>query len=165
MAERRAAVLAADETGDTEVVKRRLFDLQRYVSQHMNTTTEQFYLEAMYQRDSQKLIDEAKDVNNPNGNIYKRAAEICDPRFSVYTQAYLQCMLGEIEKFPADEGAESVELPSPELYRHSFIAPLWSPDFAGFSLLACLVIMAMIIVRLVSLLVLQSLLKQRYKSV
>ncbi|MNH29380.1 hypothetical protein D3C79_896070 [compost metagenome] len=79
---------------------------------------------------------------------------------------YTQCIDSELSKYPAANGpVTSIKVPDVSMYYHSYVSPVWSPDFAGFSLLACAILMLMIIVRLVSLFVLRLLLKQHYKSV
>lgn len=166
MVERRTAVLAADKSTNVDDTQNRLYDLQRYVSQHMNSDTGAIYLEQQYQRDSKKIIDAAGDTTNPNGNIYKKASDACDTQFSLYSQPYFQCYLSELEKYPAaDNTPTTVSLPATDLYRHEFSAPAWSPDFAGWSVLICIVIATMIVARLTSLVILKALLKRHYSSI
>lgn len=167
MIERRAAVIAADETGDSEVIQNRLYDLQRYVSSHMNTDMGKGVpLEESYKRDAQKAMMKASNDENPNGNIYKKAQEVCAPQFSHYSYAYLQCTTSEIAKYPAGSDlVASIELPPTEAYIHSFASPLWSPDWAGWSVLVALVILLMIATRLISLGILKLLLRGHYKSI
>lgn len=45
MVERRDAVIAADKAGDAAALERRLYDLQRYVSSHMNADPGRIALE------------------------------------------------------------------------------------------------------------------------
>ena len=166
MVERRDAVLAADKAGNLEDVRSRLYDLQRYVSVHMNTTTGSVYLENQYKRDSQKIVQDAGNVTNPNGNIYKKASEACDGHFTLYSQPYFQCYLSELEKYPSAENVPTtVALPKTSLYRHDFLAPAWSPDFAGWSLVACAVLVLLILVRLLSLGILKLMLRRHYRNV
>ena len=166
MVERRDAVLAADKAGNLEDVRSRLYDLQRYVSVHMNTTTGSVYLENQYKRDSQKIVQDAGNVTNPNGNIYKKASEACDGHFTLYSQPYFQCYLSELEKYPSAENVPTtVALPKTSLYRHDFLAPAWSPDFAGWAVIVCVLIGVMIIARIIGLLVLRALLRRHYQSV
>lgn len=166
MVQRRDAVLAADKAGDTNVIQSRLYDLQRYASSHMNSDTESFYLEQQYRRDAQKAVDAAKNDSNPNGNVNVKAEAICRPQYTVWSPAYVQCFTDALSKFPpSPDPAQNVNLPSTSLYRYDFISPLWSADFAGFSVLACLVIILMIIIRLVSLGVLRLLLKRHYRGI
>lgn len=165
MVDRRDAVIAADKSGDPAVIQSRLFDLQRYVANHMNASMGTIYLENQYKRDSQRIIDGASSDSNPNGNIYKKAQETCAPRFSSYSQAYLQCTINYLTQYsPADNPTSSVALPKADLYRHSFSSPLWTPDFAGWSVLVCLLIVLLIIGRLVGLLMLKAVLKIRYRA-
>ena len=166
MAQRRDAVLAADKSGDTAAIESRLYDLQRYAASHMNAATGPFYLEQQYKRDSQKAVDSAKDDTNPNGNVNAQAEAICRPQYTVWSPAYVQCFTDELAKFPpSPDPSQNVNLPSTNLYRHSFDAPLWSPDFAGWSLLVCLLIVLMILGRVIGLIVLRLLLKQHYRGV
>lgn len=167
MVERRTAVVSADESGDQDNIVRRLYDLQQYVSSHMNTDMGKgIYLEASYKRDSQKALDAAASEQNANGNIYKKAQDVCRPKFSSYSTAYLQCTTSELAKYPAGSDLVSaVKFPPPESYLHDFVSPVWSPDFAGWSVVVCAVLTLMIIVRLVSLAVLKLILRRHYRSV
>lgn len=166
MVQRREAVISADQQGNSEVTIQRLYDLQQYVSRHMNTDMGKgIYLEESYKRDVEKAYDQAASSTNPNGNIYKKAQEVCAPRFSSYSAAYLQCTLSELNKYPAaNDLITSVNLPNPNAYLHDYVSPTWSADFAGFSVLACLVIIMLIVVRVVSLVILRLLLRYHYKS-
>lgn len=167
MIERRAAVLSADKEGDQEVVIKRLYDLQRYVSSHMNTDLGRgVYLESSYARDLQTWQETQYGDRNPNGNIYKKAQEACAPRFSSYSAAYLQCTTSELAKYPsADELASDTSKPSQETYIHAFAAPLWTPDFAGWTVLVFGVIAALIVIRLIGLAILSIMLKRQYKRI
>jgi hypothetical protein len=167
MLQRREAVLAADKTGDMQVIQGRLYDLQRYVAAHMNSDTGPFYLEQQYRRDAQKVVDDAKAHNtNPNGNVHAKAEAVCRPQFTVWSLAYVQCFASELAKYPPSPNpTDNVALPSTALYRHNFASPLWSPDFAGWSIIACILILLMIIARLVSLGILRLLLKKHYRGI
>lgn len=167
MVERRAAVISADKAGNESSIIQRLYDLQQYVSAHMNTDLGKgVYLEATYQRDSQNALNAAASDQNPNGNIYKKAQEVCAPRFSHYSTAYLQCTTSELAKYPASSNLiGAVKLPSASAYLHDYESPLWSADFAGWSLVACVVIVLMIFVRLISLGILKLMLRRHYQSV
>ena len=167
MVERRAAVVSADDAGDKNATVNRLYDLQRYVSAHMNTDLGKgVYLESSYKRDYQAAIDAAANDSNPNGNIYKKAQEVCAPQFTRYSYAYLQCTTGELAKYPAASNpASAVQKPALSTYLHSFVSPLWSPDFAGWSVLVSLILAVMILVRLVAMGVLRAILHRHYKSI
>jgi len=167
MVERRNAVISADKAGNQEVTVQRLYDLQHYVSSHMNTDLGTgVYLESSYERNYQSQLDTAANDQNPNGNIYKKAQDVCRPRFSTYSTAYLQCTTSELAKYPAETNLPgAVKQPSTAPYIHDYESPTWSPDFAGWSLVASAVIVLMILVRLVSLGVLKLLLRHHYRSV
>ena len=161
MLDRRNAVIAADTVGDGGVTQSRLYDLQRFVSAHMNTDMGKgIYLEASYKRDVQAAYTRASGTSN--GNIYKKAQEVCAPRYTSWSPAYVQCTVTELAKYPS---ADALVLPKADMYLHSYVSPLWSPDFAGWSLLVCCFILLIIIVRITSVGILRLLLARRYKSI
>src|SRR5690606_17814754 len=100
------------------------------------------------------------------GNIYKKAQEVCAPQFSSWSYAYVQCTTNELAKYPAAvDPVSETSAPRQEAYIHTFTSPVWSPDFAGWSVLLFGVILFVIIVRTISLGVLQLLLRRRYKRI
>lgn len=167
MVQRREAVINADKEGNEEDIITRLYDLQRYVAAHMNTDLGRgVYLEQSYSRDLQAWQENQYGDANPNGNIYKKAQEVCAPQFSRYSYAYLQCTTNELAKYPAAaDPATDTSKPRQEAYIHAFSAPIWSPDFAGWSVLAFGVILLLIVIRMVSLGVLQLMLRSHYKRI
>lgn len=166
MVQRRDAVLAADQAGDEEVTLSRLYDLQRYAASHMNADTGPLYLENQYRRDVEKIVKAASEDSNAQGNIHVKADAVCRPQYTVWSQAYVQCFTDELAKYPpSPDPAQNVTLPSTSLYRHDFASPLWSADFAGWSVLVMAVIFLMIIVRLIGLAVLRLLLKHHYRGI
>ncbi len=167
MVQRRDAVITADQEGNEEVIIDRLFDLQRFVAAHMNTDLGRgVYLEQSYNRDLQTWQETQYGDANPNGNIYKKAQEVCAPKFSRYSYAYLQCTTSELEKFPAaKDPATDTSKPRQEAYIHSFSSPVWSPDFAGWATLAFVVILLLILIRVVSIGILQLMLRRHYKRI
>jgi hypothetical protein len=167
MVQRREAVINADKAGNQDDMITRLYDLQRYVAAHMNTDLGRgVYLEHSYNRDLQNWQENQYGTGNPNGNIYKKAQEVCAPQFSRYSYAYLQCTTNELAKYPAAaDPATDTSKPRQEAYIHSFTAPVWSPDFAGWSVLVFGVILLLIFIRLISLALLQFMLRQHYKRI
>lgn len=167
MVQRRDAVISADVEGNADAIRSRLYDLQRYVSAHMNASVGRgVYLEQSYNRDLQNWQQGQYGDSNPNGNIYKKAQEVCAPQFQYYSQAYLQCTTNELAKYPeASAPGADTSKPRQEAYIHSFEAPLWSPDFAGWSVLVTGVIAALIAIRLVSIGILQLMLRRRFKQI
>lgn len=167
MIERRDAVMSADQSCDREVLKNRLYDLQRYVSSHMNTNLGErgVALEGLYNCDYQAIFEKQQNYQNEHGNVFKKVQEICAPRYSSNSQAYKDCVNSELAKFSQGQDlVDAVTLPT-EPYYHSFVSPKWSPDFAGFSVLITALIGVMIIFRGFSMLILRIILKFKYKSV
>ncbi len=172
MVQRRDAVLAADETGDLVALQNRLYDLQRYSAVHMNADTGPIYLQDSYNR-AAEVAKKAAEVQTGGGeNIYKKIEdEVCGPQARANgwrwpDQRYIACQRAELEKYPeAQQGSGQVILPDTKLFRHSFVSPVWSPDFAGFSVLICIFITLVIIGRLIGVMILRLLLRRHYRSV
>ena len=159
MVQRRTAVIDADNVGDNQITQNRLYDLQRYVTAHMNTDLGKGVpLEASYRRDSQA----AYEIVANDSEVYRKVQEVCMPKFSYWSQTYVQCVSVELDKYL---GANSIKWPNPDTYYQAFVSPLWSPDFAGWSVLVCIAILTMIIVRLISVATLKLLLKRHYKNI
>ncbi len=165
MVTRRNAVEAADKAGSQDDITYRIYDLQRYAAAHMNADTGVFYLQETYNRDVKQLVATSSSQSSANQTVNDAADAVCHPQFSGWSPAYVQCFVNELNKHTGSNTIPSVQLPTPALYRYSFISPLWSPDFAGWSVLACILIAIMIVIRLISLIVLKVLLKYRYREV
>jgi hypothetical protein len=167
MVQRRDAVLAADAVGDVDVTQSRLYDLQRYVSGHMNTDLGKgIYLEYSYKRDVQVAYAAVSVTKNPNGNIYKKVQDVCAPQFTSWSYAYIQCTTDELAKYPSSDYLnKSANIPRADMYLHSFVSPVWSPDFAGWSVLVCGLLLVLIIVRLLGKLILKLLLRRHHKTI
>lgn len=164
MVERRNAVYAADKAGNQDDITYRLYDLQRYASSHMNADTGVFYLQETYNRDVRELVAASSAESSSNQTVNDAAEAVCRPQFSSWSPSYVQCFVNELNKHSGPNVLPSVQLPAPALYRYSFVSPLWSPDFAGWSLLICIILLAAIVARLVSLIVLKIMLKRRYRE-
>lgn len=174
MVELKQAVLDADAADDDTAIAENLTKLQEFVFSHIvvNTTEENgvqtvifgtgpFYLEHQYLRAANAAIAEAEsqvvDDSNPNGNIYAAVGAICRPLaiangWSWNSQGYLDCWTSELAKYPASDALSFdlvAKVPSTELYRHSYASPAWAPTPAGFAIIACIVLIALILVRLV----------------
>jgi hypothetical protein len=168
MIERRAAVVVADKEGDEAVIKSRLYKLQLYVSSHMNTDMGKGVgLEASYNRDKQALMASLAEASN-SSNIYKIARNVCDPKFnskSYIYSSYLACINNELAKYPSGQNINNQVKLSTEPYTHVYLSPLWSSDFAGWSVLICVVIFIIILSRLTAVIILRILLHMRYKNI
>ncbi len=167
MLQRRDAVITADQNSDEATIVQRLSELQRYVSDHMNTDLGKgVFLQTTYNNAVKAADNLASSDSNPNGNIYKKAQDVCAPQFTRYSTAYLQCTIGQLQTYPAASNLiAQAHLPNPNAYLHDYVSPVWSPDFAGWSVVVCLVLALMIIIRLVSLALLRLILTFRYKSI
>ena len=167
MIQRRNAVIEADKReNNSEATRNRLLDLQSYVSAHMNTGQNDVYLASQYERDKAALVQQAASTNQHNDVINQKVDAICKPQYSGYSQGYVQCFAREYAKYaPGDSPVSQIKMPDPDKYRFVFAPPLWSPDFAGFSLLACVVIVILIVGRLITLAILRLLLKRKYQDI
>ncbi len=167
MVQRREAVIVADEEGNPEKIHQRLYDLQHYVTSHMNTDLGSGVpLNASYTRAYQKWQEGQYSAGSAHGNIYKKAQEVCAPQFSSYSQAYLHCTTNELSKYPAAEVPNSDEnKPRQEAFLHSFSSPVWSPDFAGWSVVAVGAVLLLIIIRLLAYATLRIILSRQYKRI
>lgn len=153
MIERREAVYQADKAGEDYTTGDRLYDLQRYASEHMNASTGDVYLDKKYLRDLERITKEAEAANQASGDksaeLLREAYEVCRDRYPGYSLAYTQCVGAEQDKIPANAiGVTKAEFPPASLYKHSFISPLWSFDFAGIAVLASALLVVLIIARL-----------------
>ena len=168
----RERVLAADETGDTNELREALRELRSFTSSHvvvnflemngelsLNFGTGPFYLEYQYERDAKAALAEAELLlggdSNPNGNIFQKATDYCDPLAKKYgwgyRRPYFDCILNELAKYPSMGEIEDVQralVPPPGEYRINFASPVWYPSWAGWTLLACALLGVVIIIRL-----------------
>ena len=172
MTELRDAVLEADKNENDEEITQSLEKLKDFVfsnivinivddngAQKVTFGTGPFYLEHQYIRAANKALEEAEKKmtadENPNGNIYQMASEVCRPQaiangWNWNDPNYINCMVGEIQKYPsANEINDTIaaSLPSTELYRKNYASPIWAPTLTGFMLLITLIIIVVIFIR------------------
>ena len=166
MLERVRAVEVADKLGDEEVIQERLYELQRYVAQHMNTSTRDIYLQTIYERDAKAILQEAEAANRQTNNtMWNRAANECYAEYPGYWQGQIQCILEKQKQFQTSTPITEVQTPDVGQYKHAFLSPLWSPDFAGWSVVASLLLLVVIVIRVIVMIVLRLLLRHRYQRV
>jgi hypothetical protein len=101
MVERRQAVYAADEKGDSVEIRNALAELQRYVGSHMNTGLDKgVYLQKSYDRAREAALATAGTAANPNSAIYQQASIECRSRFVGGVQSfrndYVQCVIEKV---------------------------------------------------------------------
>lgn len=160
MIERRNAVIVADKEGDVTALQQRLYDLQRYVSSHMNADSGKIALDHSYKRayeDALKKFTETAAEKSNNDTVTK-VRQVCDEKARAggfghfWTQAdprYVNCINEEWAKYPAASVADlHFTPPNTDPYYHAFLSPLWTADFAGWSLVVAGIIMLLILLRL-----------------
>ena len=172
MTELRDAVLTADEQEDDEAVAKGLSELRSFTfsnivinvvddngAQRVTFGTGPFYLEHQYIREANQALAEAEATlvsdSNPNGNIYALASETCKAAaiangWTWDNPNYINCMVSEIQKYPAaDEIQDKIKasLPSTELYRIEYASPVWAPSLAGFFVLITIIVIVVIFIR------------------
>lgn len=166
MIERRNAVIEADKTGDETVITNKLYDLQSFVSKHMNTDLGQgVELTETFKRNQTDNIIATQSAANVN--IYKQANETCQAKKFQYLGQYRQCVYDYLNSVPSGKVVSSTIISDDEMrlvYIHNYISPLWSPDLAGFCVLISAIVLLIISFRLVSVLILRLLLKKYTKS-
>ena len=165
MVQRRNAVTAADKVGGAQQIAERIAELQRYSTAHMNASSGVIYLQHQYDRDAQAAIKAVSNTSSEGATANARAEAVCHPQYSGWSTAYMQCVLAELAKYPTSDKLAEPKLPNTELYRYEFVSPLWSPDFAGFSLLLVGFLVFINIVRLISMGILRILLRRHYRSI
>ena len=178
MTELREAVLAADEQEDDAKTISALNELHTFTLKHIIFNiledngkqsvifgTGPFYLENLYIRDAKEAIakqqaeieKQGTTSKNPNGNIYRQVADICDAQGKRYGWAYpdpryINCWQDELAKFPSSEELQSqiiAQIPSAELYEYEFASPYWYPCASGFAILACAILVLLILIRII----------------
>lgn len=137
MAELREAVFTADKNdGDVEAA---LQNLRSFVTAHMNTDLSNgdntvyppIQLKYTYQRLVTKASQEAADANS---SVYTTAQKYCEAAIpNGFSGRYrLDCIEQYVEEH-STVGATSIP---DSLYKFDFASPRWSPDLAGLSLAA-----------------------------
>lgn len=167
MVQRRDAVIEADKQTDSAILTNRLYDLQSFVSTHMNTDLGQgVELSETYKRDEAANIAATQTVSNIN--IYKQANDICQAKNLKVLSVYRQCVYDYLNSIPSGQvvansisTVQQIQL----IYIHNYISPFWSADFAGFSVLISILMLLLIIIRILAVLFLHLMLKKYYKSV
>lgn len=178
MIQRRDAVEAADKAGEETYTSSRLYDLQRYVSSHMNADPGQIALDHSYKRVYDRKLKEfeqsASRGSSSNNDVVAKVRAACDAqarqggygRFWVRADPrYVNCINEEWAKYPSASVAElQFKPPSTAPYYQTFVSPLWSPDFAGWSVLVTSVVLLIIIVKTLVTLVLRFIIWWQYRS-
>ena len=171
----KAAVASADEAEDDAAINEALNNLHDFTRTHtvvnviekngesfITFGTGPIYLEHQYFRKASEALaaaeSQAATDANPNGNVFAKAMDVCKPiaianGWVWNSQGYIDCMTGEINKYPTSERIEDTyvaSLPSTALFRYDFASPIWTPTLSGFVSIACLVLAAVLVIRFFS---------------
>lgn len=140
MVELRQAVYTADKNnGDVNAA---LNKLRAYVYAHMNTDLSSggnnikppIQLKYTYQR----LYDaQLNDVQTANQQLYTDAENYCQ---SINKAYFGTTRVPCVQNYVINHGLKQADISIPAgLYQFDFVSPTWSPDLAGFSLLASVI--------------------------
>ncbi len=143
----REAVMVADEKG--EGLEETLQALRRHVYGHMNTdlTSGNAAIHPPIQltKTYERLVSAERDrVAAVNRRVSDEAEELCERRFPAgqLQSGRVPCVQEYITKHSVSEK------PIPkELYQFDFVSPIWSPDLAGWSLIAAGVFLMLFVLR------------------
>lgn len=150
MVKLRDAVYTADKNnGD---VNGALNNLRAYVYAHMNTDLSSggntikppIQLKFTYQR----LYDaQVNQVESQNQQLYTDAENYCQSiNHAYFGTTRVPC----VQNYVINHGLKSAQVTIPAgLYEFDFVSPSWSPDLAGFSLLASAILSAAFLARLI----------------
>lgn len=149
MLELREAVFVADKEGEN--VDEALNELRTFVYSHMNTDLNSggvsikppIQLKHTYER----LVSEQElGVREHNQKVTAEAPGICERRFPA---GQIRQRAACVDNYIATNTKKADETSIPkELYQFDFASPSWSPDTAGFMLLATIFLGALLVVRL-----------------
>lgn len=144
----RDEVIKADEEGGD--VEKALADLREHVHGHMNTDLSSgntainppIQLKNRYER---LAATEAERVKKSNDKVKSEAEAICGERYpeAGFNSPRVAC----VAEYVRENAVSENPVPS-ELYKFDFVSPRWSPDLAGWSLLAAAVFFLIFVVRI-----------------
>lgn len=162
MVELRNDVVAADEAGVG--IDEAMTNLNYHVFHHMNTEiVRPIELVKSYQRQSEAVIKSA--VQTPNRDLYAEAAQACVNRGGLFSDIRSQCVIDYISQNNAGFGGQTrIELPDKDRFVYSFASPLWTPDLAGFSILASIILGLWLILRLLEKVAVALIVRRRNRS-
>ncbi len=135
------ALIAVDAAGGD--VEKSLLELRTYIYRHMNTTIGSptgirppIQLKGTYDR---LVAAEKARVKAANDDLYNKAQKECERLFpeGLSGRGRIPCITEYVTKNAI------VEQPIPDgLYKYDFAPPIWSPDTAGFGMLATVILAA-----------------------
>lgn len=140
MVELREAVYAADkDNGDTETA---LQELQAYVTAHMNTDLSAgdnaVYPPIQLKYTYERLVQaKSAETTQQNQQIYSEAQKHCERQnpSGFGGGGRIPCIQQYVQSHTVVSPNESIP---DALYKFSFVSPRWSPDLAGWSMVAAI---------------------------
>ncbi|HVX48120.1 MAG TPA: hypothetical protein VHA05_02070 [Candidatus Saccharimonadales bacterium] len=147
MVKLRGAVYSADKNnGD---VTGALKDLQAYVTTHMNTDLSNgptsVYPPIQLKYTYQRLVD-AQQAAQSNSQLYTAAQHYCEQQDPVDFSGHNRVPC--IEQYVESHGGSKPQAIPDALYKFDFVSPRWSPDLAGWSLLAAIILWLLFVIDL-----------------
>jgi len=157
--ELRDALLETDKAnGDIEGSLR---TLRSYIYSHMNTnlssgTNLQFPIQLKYRYERLVAAEKAR-ADEVNKKIYADAQSYCEQKFggASLKDQRVPC----VQQYVSENSVKEQNI-ADDLYKFSFVAPVWSPDLAGFSLVLAVLFFCLFI----SEIVLRHIIKLRQRS-
>ncbi len=139
------------QNGDVETALR---ELRTYTYAHMNAELDSgdhaIYPPIQLKYRYERLVEaEHQRVASLNRDLYNQAQAFCEQKFPQGSSGTRQPC---IQEFIDSRGGSNAVKPKPipdSLYKFNFYSPLWSPDLAGWSLFAALVMLFLFVVRVV----------------
>jgi hypothetical protein len=138
---------ADEENKDTESALR---ELREYVYAHMNTNLASgdntiyppIQLKFSYER--ALAAAQAANASAANSQIYTDAQAECEKQFpkGLSGGGRIPC----IQNYITSHGIKEATLPAASLYEFDFVSPTWSPDVAGWSLVATSLFAALFVI-------------------
>jgi hypothetical protein len=144
----RDKVYVADkDNGDVNLA---LNNLRSYIYGHMNTNLSSggnnikppIQLKYTYQRLYEAQLNQQESSNQ---KIFNDAQAACKVNTTGYDPQRLYC----IQNYAVNHGVKGADINIPAgLYEFDFVSPSWSPDLAGYSLLASIVLLGAFLLKL-----------------
>lgn len=147
MSKLREEVYAADKNnGDVNAA---LNKLRLYVYSHMNTNLSSgnnnikppIQLKYTYQRYYDEQFNQMQSANQ---KIYEAAKKACKANTSGFDPSRMSC----ISNYAVNNGVRGADIKIPAgLYQFDFVSPAWSPDLAGWSLVASIIFLLAFVIK------------------
>ena len=127
-----------------------LRSLREYVYAHMNTNltsgNNAIYPPIQLKYSYDRALNSSKaGVDDPNTKIYTDAQAECEKQFpkGLSGSGRIPC----IQDYIASRVIKEAAIPTASLYEFDFVSPRWSPDVAGWSIVASSLFLALFILR------------------